>query len=129
MVIRLAGRMYGLGSILLIAALLRLVGLDWGGGHPIHPDERHVVNMVTGLSWQDPNPHNFAYGSLPLYMTRAATHMVAALAGPSAETYQSTFLIGRALALLACLGTIVLVHALGKRLGGPPVGRMAALFL
>lgn len=129
MVIRLAGRMYGLGSILLIAALLRLVGLDWGDGHPIHPDERHVVNMVTGLSWQDPNPHNFAYGSLPLYMTRAATRVVASLVGPSAETYQSTFLIGRALALLACLGTIALVYGLGRRLGGRPVGRLAALFL
>lgn len=82
-------------AIVMVAAGLRLVGLDWDAGTHQHPDERHISSVmldrlqVPPADWgrlldpstselnprsNDPNTgqaRQFAYGSLPLILTEA----------------------------------------------------------
>jgi 4-amino-4-deoxy-L-arabinose transferase-like glycosyltransferase len=126
----LVRRNAGLALVLVTAGLLRGIGLAWGEGHPaIHPDERHVINMVSRLSWQDPNPHDFAYGSLPLYLLRAVGWLGAHALDPGFESYGAYFLMGRLLSWLASLATVWLVFVIGRQAFGRGTAVLAAAFL
>jgi YYY domain-containing protein len=74
-------------AILLIGATFRLVGLRWGEGQPIHPDEEFLCQVTAAVEWPDSlslyfdtansplNPYNrghtfYVYGTLPLFLTR-----------------------------------------------------------
>jgi YYY domain-containing protein len=74
--------------ILLVGLSFRLVGLGWGEGQPIHPDEEFLRQVTAAVSLPDRlslyldtarsplNPYNrgygfFVYGTLPLFLTRA----------------------------------------------------------
>ena len=77
-----------LAGILLIAAALRLTGLDWDGGQWIHPDEGHMRMTTAVIHWPDRpalyfdaerSPLNsfnqdrpYSYGTLPLFLVRLA---------------------------------------------------------
>ncbi len=111
--------------ILLLAAALRLYGLDWDGGLGAHPDERYVVGAAESLRWPDRlNPFDaapdYAYGHLPLYLL--------ALVG-SVTRNVDWLLVGRALAALFDLGTVALTFALAWRIYGEGVGLLAAAFV
>ncbi|MBI2321596.1 MAG: glycosyltransferase family 39 protein, partial [Chloroflexi bacterium] len=124
---------------LLIGAALRLQRLDWDAGQHLHPDERFItmraleLRLDWPLDWQrllDPqasplNPRFFAYGSLTLYVLRAAGH-VGAWWQPFLNSYDGLTLVGRALSALFDVGSIALVFALGARLAGRWVGLLAA---
>ena len=75
-------------AILLVGLSFRLVGLGWGEGQPIHPDEEFLRQVTAAVSLPDSlglyldtarsplNPYNrgygfFVYGTLPLFLTRA----------------------------------------------------------
>lgn len=75
-------------AILLIGLSLRVVGLGWGEGQPIHPDEEFLRQVTAAVSLPDSfglylntarsplNPYNrgygfFVYGTFPLFLTRA----------------------------------------------------------
>ncbi|MBC7227705.1 MAG: hypothetical protein H5T61_10800 [Thermoflexales bacterium] len=75
-------------AVLLIGLSFRLIGLTWGEGQPIHPDEEFLRQVTAAVSLPDRlslyldtahsslNPHNrgygfFVYGTLPLFLTRA----------------------------------------------------------
>ncbi|MFN3762174.1 MAG: DUF2298 domain-containing protein, partial [Anaerolineae bacterium] len=75
-------------AILLVGLSLRLVGLGWGEGQPIHPDEEFLRQVTAAVSLPNRlslyldtansplNPYNrgygfFVYGTLPLFLTRA----------------------------------------------------------
>jgi YYY domain-containing protein len=75
-------------AILLMGLSFRVVGLGWGEGQPIHPDEEFLRQVTAAVSWPDSlslyldtarsplNPYNrgygfFVYGTLPLFLTRA----------------------------------------------------------
>src|SRR5579871_102750 len=76
-----------LGAILVVAACLRLVGLNWDNGQRLHPDERFITMVATkielpgALGYFDTaqstlNPYNndfgsYIYGTAPLFFTRA----------------------------------------------------------
>ncbi len=92
-----------LALILIVAAGLRLYGLNWDQGQHAHPDERWIAMVAPTIVWPqratdvlDPrrstlNPlwtpdgrgggevRNFAYGHLPLYLQSLAGHALAAL--------------------------------------------------
>lgn len=74
--------------ILLLGAGLRFVGIDWGEGQAIHPDEEFLRQVTAAVAWPDNlglyfdtaesplNPYNrghgfFVYGTFPLFLTRA----------------------------------------------------------
>ena len=111
--------------ILGLSAALRLYGLDWDGGHWLHPDERQIYFVALDLDWpsslaqafspESPlNPAFFAYGSLPIYLLRAAAALLAPL-WPAVGDPDNLHLVGRLLAVLFDLGTIYLTYRLGRR--------------
>ena len=89
-------------------------------------------------------PRNYAYGHFPLYLLALVAHAAQAagswfgrttLAFPAAlqplhtigrhlAEYQYLPLVGRALSTVADLGTLLLVYALGRRIGEQANGRM-----
>ena len=111
--------------LILVAAALRFCSLDWDGGIGAHPDERYVVGVAESLRWPDRlNPFDvapdFAYGHLPLYLL--------ALTGKLAHSVD-LLLVGRVLAALFDLGTLLLTFALGRQIYGEDVGLLAAAFV
>ncbi|MBN1641363.1 MAG: glycosyltransferase family 39 protein [Anaerolineae bacterium] len=74
-------------AILVVAAFLRLTGLNWDLAQWIHPDEGHMRMITAAVRWPDApsdyfdtavstlNPRNadqtYSYGTLPLFATRA----------------------------------------------------------
>src|SRR5215470_12109758 len=93
---RLAGSPWLLIPIVLLALAFRLYGLKWDDGYHLHPDERFISIVITDRilpdwppKWStllqpdisplnprsdDPvthQPRDFAYGSLPLFVTKA----------------------------------------------------------
>jgi YYY domain-containing protein len=87
-------------AIAIIAALMRLYGINWDANNHLHPDEREIVFRAMCLNFpgqpRDPtcdpayngpgwffsihsplNPHFFAYGSFPLYLLAVVAHGLA----------------------------------------------------
>ncbi|MDD5481412.1 MAG: glycosyltransferase family 39 protein [Candidatus Shapirobacteria bacterium] len=56
-----------LGTILILAGLLRFSGLGWGEGHYFHPDENNMAQAVLALD-KTGRPDFYAYGQLPLFL-------------------------------------------------------------
>ncbi|MEJ2209396.1 MAG: hypothetical protein P8129_10215 [Anaerolineae bacterium] len=113
--------------ILAVGAGLRLYGLNWDGGHWLHPDERQIYFVALDLGWpsslaqalspESPlNPGFFAYGSLPIYLLRAFAALLAPL-WPAVRDPDNVHLAGRLLAVLFDLGTVCLTYRLARSLG------------
>ncbi|MGD2041039.1 MAG: glycosyltransferase family 39 protein, partial [Anaerolineae bacterium] len=112
--------------LLVLATAFRLYGLQWDGGHWLHPDERQIYFVVMGLGWPDSlaqalspasplNPQFFAYGSLPIYLLGLVAYGFSAI-WPAAGQLDNLHLVGRPLAILFDLGTIYLTYRLARRL-------------
>jgi 4-amino-4-deoxy-L-arabinose transferase-like glycosyltransferase len=117
-------------SILVLGTALRLYGLNWDGGHWLHPDERKIYFVTLGLRWpanlaealtaESPlNPRFFAYGSLPFYLLRLVVEGLRAV-WPAAADPDNLHFVGRPLVALLDMGTIVLTYRLARRLWGAP---------
>ncbi len=163
--------------LLVVGAGLRLYGVNWDDNHHLHPDERQITMVVSRLGmpplrqWPaffappmlsnlgeenpnffDPdtsplNPHFFAYGSLPFYMLRFATHLLTLPAGlapycqfsPSVarvveglrrmSDYDHITLVGRVLSALIDTAVIYLTYLIGKRVYDRRVGLLGAVFV
>ncbi|MBI5956107.1 MAG: glycosyltransferase family 39 protein, partial [Chloroflexi bacterium] len=139
-VYRAHGVVAGLIVVLLIGAVLRLTGLNWDENQHLHPDERFLTMVETALAWptsigeyfdsaRSPlNPYNrgsdtFVYGTLPLFLTKAAGDLV------KMPGYDGIHLVGRALSALFDLGSVILIFLIGRRLYSNRVGLLAALLL
>lgn len=55
--------------LFIVLIFTRFAGLTWGNGFFFHPDENNMAWAVEKISWPDFNPHFFAYGHFPLYLT------------------------------------------------------------
>lgn len=126
-------------AVLMVAAYLRLTGIDWDGKQHLHPDERFLTDVVSRLSSVDSlqsyfdtnnsslNPNNrglsfFVYGSLPVFMVRYVGEMT------QNATYDQLHIVGRALSALMDLGVITLVYLTANRLFDKRVGVLASAF-
>lgn len=121
---------WALAAVLAVALGVRLFGVNWDNGANFHPDERRIAEAVTGMSFRplQLNPHFFAYGSLPLYVTRTVCSL-AALADPWWGGYDGAIRVGRLLgAMWGTLG-VLLVFLLGRLLFDRAVGLLAAALL
>ena len=104
-------------ALLLGAALLRLVGIGWDEGQHLHPDERFLTQVETGLRWPEGaflttyfdeakstlNPRNvgftfFAYGDFPIVLVKGVSVAL------GRTSYDQVYLVGRAMAALVDLG-------------------------
>ena len=74
-------------GIMLLAGLLRFTGQNWDQAQNLHPDERFITMVATGIEWPSSlgeyfdtatspmNPYNhdfptFIYGTFPLYLDK-----------------------------------------------------------
>ncbi len=128
-------------TLLFVAAVLRLVGINWDEGHHLHPDERFISMVEEKISFPDSaaeyfdsarsslNPYNrghdsFVYGTLPIFLTKA----VSGILGKTG--YGGSFLVGRALSALADLASIWFAYLLTRRFSrGRRTALAAAAFL
>jgi YYY domain-containing protein len=123
--------------IVMAGAAFRFHGIGWDEGRHLHPDERFVTMVVDKIRFPSTvegyldtarsplNPYNqgfegYAYGMLPLFLTRAVAAAV------DMATYDKVLYAGRALSAVFDLGTIVLTFLVGRLVGGAVVGLLAA---
>jgi hypothetical protein len=127
-------------AIIAFAAWLRLSGNNWDAGQHIHPDERFLslveshIQVPSSLgeyfnSQESPfNPYNqgegsFVYGTFPLFFVRIVAEIL------NKADYADINLVGRFLAGLFDIGSVLVVFLLGRRLYGRNVGLLAAFLL
>lgn len=126
--------------ILLIAAYLRLTGINWDEYTHLHPDERFLTMVESSLSLPATvaeyfntatsplNPHNtghgfFVYGTLPIFLVRFLAE------GLGQSGYDQIHLVGRGASAAFDLISILFVYLLGERLYRRRVGLLAAALL
>jgi len=119
-------------AVAAFALVIRLVGLDFDQNHFFHPDERAIGDAILKLSFHplQLNPHFFAYGSLPFYLTKALSSFLAEVSGHDwFSSYDGVVHVGRFLSALAGALTVLLVAAVGRRLYGQKAGLLAGFLL
>ena len=137
------------------AAYLRFVGLNWDEFQHLHPDERFLTMVETGIrpvegGWSEYfdtgnstlNPHNqgfnfFVYGTAPIFLVRYLAQWIAdsglQLSDLGFESslelgtgYDQVHLVGRAVSAFADVLSVFLLYFIGKRLYNRRVGLLAA---
>lgn len=142
-----------LALVWLVALSIRLYGINWDHGQDLHPDELFVGKIVIvdriRFAWppdivnlRDPavstlnsrsadpangQPREFAYGSLPLYVTDFAGFLLGKVTGVNWNAPERIFLVGRCLSAVFDSLTVLVVAAIGTRLGGGRAGLLAAV--
>jgi 4-amino-4-deoxy-L-arabinose transferase-like glycosyltransferase len=123
-----------------VAAILRLWGLQFGLPHPFaRPDEEVIVDAALGIL-RDPNPHFFDWPTLFVYLTAAAYAVLFAAeraiggAMTDATIAKASFepvlhLIARALSAGAGIATIAVLFGAARELFSRRVALLAAAFL
>lgn len=112
---------YILLAILIIASILRLIGLNWDQGHYFHPDERFLNMAIQELElpqsfseYLDPqqstlNPRNigrdfFVYGNFPITLSKIINEFL------NKQSLAEITITGRVLSTLADLMIIPLIY-------------------
>lgn len=128
-----------LAGLLLVAAWLRLVGLDWDADQSLHPDERFLTSVETAIrpvenigdyfdtETSTLNPKNmccgfYVYGTFPLFLVRYIGEAL------KQTGWGEINLVGRALSAFMDLGIVFLVFLLAERLYGKRAALVAATF-
>lgn len=158
----LAGRIsykpfWALAAVLVFAAALRIHGFYWDSGmvgYP-HPDERHLANTMTHVSFPWPpdlkillnpdisplnprriNPeasprshYDLAYGALPVHLYRATCAFLGRAFGFYLESYEGFYTVGRGITVVFALLTVWFVYLIGREVYGRAPGILAAAFL
>src|SRR5262245_22109684 len=117
-------------AVVVFAAAVRLIGIDYDNGHWFHPDERRIAFAVEELSFRplQLNPHFFAYGSFPLYVTRAVSSLLGQV-NPEFGHYDNVILTGRRVSAVVGALTVILLVFFGIRLYNRSVGLLAGFLL
>jgi len=127
--------------LLALGIACRFVGLNWDEGAHLHPDERFLTMTVPQMSWPQSwgeyfetaraplNPTNiqgvglFVYGQFPLLVAKAVAGRL------GGDNYDGILVIGRALSAIFDTGSVLLLLLIGRRIGGPTSGLLAASLL
>ena len=130
-----------LALILLVAAAFRLNALEtWDADSHQHPDERFMTIVASSVKLPESlgdyfntarsslNPYangqsNYAYGQLPLTLTRVVAEWT------NHTAYDSVYGVGRALSTLADLFTILFAWLLARRVFNVRTAHLTALLL
>ena len=127
-------------GIILLGAVLRFYGLNWGTDHQtghfhrFHIDEATLVESA-GLIDTDIYAIKSSYGKAPMYLLWAGAHIAGLFTGiqpfdlsDNAST-KFTHILGRVLSALLGTLLIYLVYQLGTATSGKWTGLLAAFFL
>ncbi|GIW03574.1 MAG: hypothetical protein KatS3mg059_0194 [Thermomicrobiales bacterium] len=140
-------------ALLLAAFALRVFRLNWDEGTYLHPDEMHVADVTVNrirFDWPpdldnllDPSvsrlnprsddpatgqPRGYAYGALPVIVTRGIATILTWLTGSDWTSYfDHIHLVGRALSALVDTSTVLLTYLLAARLLPPRLALVSAL--
>ena len=136
-----------LAGVLILAALLRLVGIGWDRQTHMHPDERFLTMVETSIQIPQSvgqyfdtatstfNPNNvghtfFVYGTLPIFLVRIAGETVELVGGELVEQigYDQIHIVGRAASAIFDTVSVFLIYLIGARLYSRRVGVLAAAF-
>lgn len=113
-------------AILILAAVLRFAGIAWGLRHQPHSDERvFVENTAAMVAAGDLDHLYYEYPGLFFYLLAPALWAVHAFPEPGVRGY----LAARGIVDLFGILDVALVYVLGRKIGGPTLGLVAALFL
>jgi hypothetical protein len=131
-----------LACVVVLAAVLRLIGLRFGLPAVYNPDEVAITSRALAFAKGDLNPHNFLYPTFYFYvlfgwlgLSFVVSWLTGAVASLSAFQTQfftdptNIYLAGRLLGVVCGTATVACTYFLGRHLGGPTAGIMAALFL
>ena len=121
-----------LTGLFVLALAVRLVGLNFDQNHFYHPDERAIGDALAKLSFRplQLNPHFFAYGSFPFYITRAVSSALSSVTRRDWFTsYDGLIHVGRFLSALWGALTVVALALAGRRWVGAGAGLLAGLLL
>ena len=118
---------WSLAVLTIIAAFLRLYGINWDAGQVYHPDE-WVFNRAAWQLKPPWNPHFFSYGSFLLYVYRFTASLLANFDQAWLEDFGRFVLIGRFYSALWSTLTVGAVAYLGWRWRDRSTGLLAALF-
>ncbi len=127
-------------AILLLALVLRIVGLTWGFPHSFHVDEAHVIYLTDQLAQRfldngSLHPQASSYGALPFYLlalaAAAAEQLLAWLELLLPLPFDSApiLYVARLGAALASAATVGLTMQLTTRLFDAHAARWAGLLL
>lgn len=125
--------------ILGIAAAFRFTGLNWDSGTHLHPDERFLTMVAADLAWPTDlahyfdtslsplNPHNrgynfYVYGTWPIIAVKLVAQTF------NADTYDLLPRIGRTMAALADMVTVVFVFLIAKSITRNTTTALVAMF-
>lgn len=114
-------------AIVILGAYFRFVGLQWDDSYHLHPDERFLAMVESGISpvkniseyfntdISSLNPQNrgygfFVYGTLPIFLVRYAAEMT------GQTGYDQVTILGRMASGLFDVGTICLVYLIALKL-------------
>ena len=115
-----------LTAILILAAVLRFAGIGWGLRHEPHSDERvFVENAAAMVAAGDLDHRYYEYPGLFFYLLAPVLWLAHAFPEPGVRGY----LAARALVDVVGVLDVALVYVLGRKIGGPALGLVAALFL
>jgi 4-amino-4-deoxy-L-arabinose transferase-like glycosyltransferase len=118
-----------LAGILMLAAVLRLIGINAGLPLAWNGDETFVMDHALAIG-NDLNPHAFVYGGLTFYLPRtvtwAASFIASRLPGVS-WTFSDDYLAARLIAAGFGTGTVACAFEIGRQLAGTRAGLFGAL--
>lgn len=114
-------------GILLLGAYFRFVGQDWDQDHHLHPDERFLTMVETGIAPVESlsdyfntaesslNPNNrghgfFVYGTLPIFIVRYLGEWL------GQTGFSDIHLVGRSVSAILDLLTVLMVYLIALRL-------------
>lgn len=124
--------------ILILGFVLRFFNLNWDAGYYFHPDERAIYMFTTPLEYPNSlesffsiesplNPNFFAYGSLPLYLLKIISDLVAFI-NPLYAQYGGVHLVGRMISVIFSTGTILVVYLLSKKTFDSKIALLSSFF-
>jgi 4-amino-4-deoxy-L-arabinose transferase-like glycosyltransferase len=134
-----------IGFILLLALVVRLVGIDWALPEVYHVDESTLVRAAYGMRFGSLNPGFFDWPSLYKYLLYFLFAAFIKLRVPfqvyfGVETMRRLlpfwwgavapfYLLARLLTMFFDLGSVMLVFVIGRKLFSHRVGLLAALLM
>lgn len=106
----------------LLTLITRFFGLNWGSGFFFNPDENNMVHAVMKMSPGDLNPHFFAYGQFPLYLTYFTRNLLGL-----DHSYELTTYVLRFWSALFSSISVLIFYLIVKKVLNPKIANYATL--